>query len=435
MAAELELRIHGPCNFAITGEIERGDFETLVASLDQLIIQNEMGWTDGTRVCLDSPGGSVYEGVRIARFFYEEGISTYVGEGAICHSICAVMFMMGTVRGDEIARHHRTLHVHGSLGFHRIYTTLEDARDYTSGDMNEMFDFGVEGVLELMSLANLRNPAGYGRMIHPDLFALMLDTPSWEMELVDTVEEVIGFDIMLDGVAPFAAPTRVHFNNACENALGARTLIPTLQYGWGPMSGAVFAFEPISAHALWLSTEAEVTSLEGEILYRVQSLRSGYYTSNCTVKLGQHVDSPRVLLCARDGRTQVSIGECDRTFTYWPQTVLFHPATSIELLNEPLIQDFDAARFSNCTLQGVVSDCIQLVTFHHSDGEARVEHLFLIPDQEPVRIAVEADYYRDEAPDFFLDGLPAERVFDVSIGRDCLVATSQNIEICTLDAL
>ncbi len=70
-------------------------------------------------ICLNSPGGSVLEGVKLAKQFYKQGVGTVIPAGAECHSMCAILFMMGIAQGPEVSFVNRKLHVTGTLGFHR----------------------------------------------------------------------------------------------------------------------------------------------------------------------------------------------------------------------------------------------------------------------------------------------------------------------------
>lgn len=65
-----------------------------------------------------SPGGSLYEGLQIAAILHDNGIGTYVPEGANCESSCANVFLGGTSRI-----------LLGELGVHQFYSGAGDADD------------------------------------------------------------------------------------------------------------------------------------------------------------------------------------------------------------------------------------------------------------------------------------------------------------------
>ncbi len=85
----------------LTGEIKRNDsFELRRAMRDDQI----------DLVVAASPGGDLYEGLQIAAILHDNGIATYVPEGASCESSCANIFLGGTNRL-----------VVGELGVHQFY--------------------------------------------------------------------------------------------------------------------------------------------------------------------------------------------------------------------------------------------------------------------------------------------------------------------------
>ncbi|MEJ6390476.1 hypothetical protein [Gymnodinialimonas ulvae] len=431
-AAEIELHSSGPCNFSMTGPISQGDYAQLVEMRDEVIIRNQMGWTEGTRVCLDSEGGSVYEGVRIARFFYEEGVSTYVASGEICLSICGVMFMMGTIRGDEIARPERTLHVGGLLGFHRLYSTMDDAELFTSGEMNEMFNFGVESVFEILELANLRSPSGPGRMLHPDLLQLMLETPPNDMEFIDTVEEVVSFNIRLEGVTPVRTPDAFNYNAACENAIGALTIRPSMYYSGGVMSEEIFSLAPLPQYSVSTTLESETDVINGEPAYRVRTQRSGYYGSGCAVRSTVNVyeDHRSVSLCGYDERSYTQIGDCEGALRAWPEIIFHHPATDIALLAYDSGRSFDAARRTTCILQDAPEDCIQLAAIRIDRETHLLEHTFLTESGASVIVSVWADRHDGSLGNVLLNGEPAETLISSAMGISCVQPLNGETSFC-----
>src|SRR5215470_4817968 len=80
-------------------------------------------------VVLNSPGGSVAEGVTLGRFFYAAKIPTFVmGFGGICYSACSLAFLGG--RDRITGKPARFKMAGGSLGFHqfRINRTEEEKK-------------------------------------------------------------------------------------------------------------------------------------------------------------------------------------------------------------------------------------------------------------------------------------------------------------------
>ena len=83
------------CSLSLSGPIEPGDADDLKTFLAQNGIQ-EWDLYRKDRICLDSPGGSFSEGVKLAKLFNLRGIGTGVEAGKRCESACALAFMGGT---------------------------------------------------------------------------------------------------------------------------------------------------------------------------------------------------------------------------------------------------------------------------------------------------------------------------------------------------
>lgn len=85
----------------LTGAIKSNDsFELRRAMRDQKV----------ELVVTASPGGNLYEGLQIAAILHDNGIGTYIPEGASCESACAKVFLGGVNRL-----------VVGELGVHQFY--------------------------------------------------------------------------------------------------------------------------------------------------------------------------------------------------------------------------------------------------------------------------------------------------------------------------
>jgi hypothetical protein len=105
------------------GSIVSGDLERLHAFLDR---QPQRRFT---AIYLSSPGGSLYEGMRLGRYFKANRIKTVVEGGRECASACALAFLGGH---DENGLPWRSSSDNSSLGFHAFA-----ARGQGLQDMNE----------------------------------------------------------------------------------------------------------------------------------------------------------------------------------------------------------------------------------------------------------------------------------------------------------
>ena len=156
----LEYSIHendSPALNAIyaTGEISSGDSIRLETYLRTLPVKQHIA------VYLDSPGGSLTEGMDLGLFFRKMKIKTVIEGGEICASACALAFLGGT---DNKGQAWRSSSDNSLLGFHAFYSSDEQM------DPNQ-----VQHIVGLMLI--------YAQQVEAPLEALIAGflTPSEEM--------------------------------------------------------------------------------------------------------------------------------------------------------------------------------------------------------------------------------------------------------------
>jgi hypothetical protein len=88
-----------------------------------------------TVIYLDSPGGDVYEGLRLGRFFFEARIETAVDANSMCASACAYAFMGGH---DSAGNPHRVKYSTGTLGFHSPHCSCADVVQISANDARQV---------------------------------------------------------------------------------------------------------------------------------------------------------------------------------------------------------------------------------------------------------------------------------------------------------
>lgn len=88
----------------ISGQIVPGDYEKFAR------VSRDIGRVGG--VFLDSPGGVLGEGLRIAEATRQMGVATGVPNNATCTSMCAIIWLAGRTRLVASNAH---------IGFHAIY--------------------------------------------------------------------------------------------------------------------------------------------------------------------------------------------------------------------------------------------------------------------------------------------------------------------------
>lgn len=191
----------GRCAVSLSGVIEAGDTEKLIAVIQEPHQYQEHGAT----VCLEGPGGSLKEAVRIARAIAERSVITIVPEGGTCLSACAVAFMGGTIvlvepdpklqKGPQNARY---LHKSATLGFHAPALQIEAGR-YSEKAVESAF------VAATSALADIQNKLGiYLRgdsvMKFPySLLGVMLNFHGNDFVYVDSVERAGAWGIGVIG--------------------------------------------------------------------------------------------------------------------------------------------------------------------------------------------------------------------------------------------
>ena len=184
----------------VSGEMVDGDL---------LRLQTEIARMPPDRaitVYLDSPGGSLGEGVRMGQFFHSARITTAIkGQQGRCLSACAIAFLGGRDSGTGQPR--RIKPSTALLGFHAFRLTFDDKKVYTAQNMGEMV-----AVTQRISYALIE----YFREIKVDakFLPLMLKAPTEQMRLVGNDEALqLGFHVWDEGakrlIDPGAIRTRL----------------------------------------------------------------------------------------------------------------------------------------------------------------------------------------------------------------------------------
>lgn len=93
----------------IEGRIESGDADKFIRQINRMIDNDHLPLS---MVYLNSPGGNLYDAMRIGRIIRQLEIGTIVGFGQACHSSCALILLSG-----------RSRIVSGEIGFHRPFLT------------------------------------------------------------------------------------------------------------------------------------------------------------------------------------------------------------------------------------------------------------------------------------------------------------------------
>lgn len=258
------------CLVTLDGPIAAGDTETLLAVMkraatDSLyadtIWYNDYG--DGSppeidfrtplHLCLNSPGGSLAEAVKITETVNGR-LGTMIRPGARCESACALVFMAGSfdTGSDFGTLPSRHLHVLGQLGFHAPSLTVPDG-SYDAQTVARAYAISVQAT-ELI----FRNLVKF--QFAPSLAARMHSTPPEDMFYVSTVREAARWGISVIGVDRPSSFDDGVIKIACGNLYRATTDMstsdPDLWLGGGYLGNTVtrpdrvsFAYEGFGAEA------------------------------------------------------------------------------------------------------------------------------------------------------------------------------------------
>jgi hypothetical protein len=133
-----------------------------------------------TAIYLDSPGGHLYEGLRLGRFFHESKIKTVIeGNEGTCASACALAFLGG--RDAVSSKSWRAKSSSSRLGFHSFSRSFDHNKAYSSKDMEAVLQRAQFVVLDI---------ADYLRAIDTDLefLRVMFRASSDEMNWITNDE-------------------------------------------------------------------------------------------------------------------------------------------------------------------------------------------------------------------------------------------------------
>lgn len=192
------------CDQVLNGEITDGDLKEL-----EVAFPEDESNDRGTTLCLNSPGGSFLEGVRIARYLRKAGVPTKIRRSDVCLSACAVAFMGGATIADDSVVTNRELNVSGVLGFHAPYLLVKEGQ-YDKTSVENAYAAALLGVAELAQiLSQIDFPSR--------LMAEMLRKGSSDFYFIDRVGRAGEAGIELVG---YAHPTELadkHWIAACDN--------------------------------------------------------------------------------------------------------------------------------------------------------------------------------------------------------------------------
>lgn len=163
-ASAMEIKIIDDI-FTLSGEIRPGDYDRLIAYFKN----DPHGFVNVNSISLDSPGGSVPEAMKLAKFIKETSRNTMVVEGARCMSACFFLLVAG---GD------RFLNENGKLGIHRPYYDPVGYKFLSPTKAREAYEKLDDVVRQFLTAVRIPD----------DIVRVMFSTPSSSIKLFTASE-------------------------------------------------------------------------------------------------------------------------------------------------------------------------------------------------------------------------------------------------------
>jgi hypothetical protein len=161
--------------FLYKGPVAAGDLLNLQSQISRLRPDTAVA------MVLESPGGSLGEGVQLGRFFHRAKIITVVGRGTGCHSACSIAFLGG--RNAKTGKPMRIKSSMGLLGFHQFSLKFDPNKKYTKKDRDDMV-LAVQDITFAL--------VDYFKAIDEDLTFLpfMLRAPTEQIQLLSNEDAI-----------------------------------------------------------------------------------------------------------------------------------------------------------------------------------------------------------------------------------------------------
>lgn len=334
-SAEFTKAENPDCRIQMRGPIIKGDLERFLVAAGKYrgyenrgpdADESTLDTTGNDTICLDSPGGSLTEALRLAAHFYDKGVGTIIHKNQRCLSACSFMFMLGMARGEEGTSYiHRKMHPTAHLGFHRPEIALDEDKAFNGAAVKKSFDIAILSSLNLIEISNSKKPGNPEAMIPADLLKAAFSHRGQDFFYIDTIDKLGRWEIDLLNLDVELLPpmNKTMAWNACEN-----------QFRWKyDLSKEFTSLERLIKE---YSTERVVSfrDAEGATIYEVTGSDDGLVASGCFIKR-QYKD---VYSCGYNEFIGVSLGlgACKRDDydkNIWPiynsNLSMFEPQTQI----------------------------------------------------------------------------------------------------------
>lgn len=233
------------CDIRVSGNLSEGDAEKLrhhILAGDQSIAKRYGSYLEAgqalighrppqnRRVCFNSNGGSLLEGLKVAEVLVELRKGSAVAPGDVCESACALAFMGGAVKVPDVEGadySDRVIHPSALLGFHSP-SLLVNAGQYNEAGVKAAYEVALKSIGTILEARRKNYSAMVGETDElssfsykfPDtLFIEMINTTPDSMRYIQTVGEASQWGIT---VAPTKLPEKGEvsartFASVCDN--------------------------------------------------------------------------------------------------------------------------------------------------------------------------------------------------------------------------
>lgn len=193
----------GMCTIQMDGAMQAGDADRLKEALGTSA-------PGQVNLCLNSPGGSFSEALRVIEFIAKAGrpIRTIVNRGAECYSACALVLMGGR---DAENKPDRKLHIRGTVGFHAPFIK-PGAANYDASVLERANRESLRAIASFLKT----NPKEF---FPEDLLVKSLLKPPNEFLSVETVRDAGTWQIDLIGYRKPKRLTKAGLDQACASDL------------------------------------------------------------------------------------------------------------------------------------------------------------------------------------------------------------------------
>ncbi len=197
------------CHYRLSGTLENGD----LAKLDAVAI-------NGGLLCLDSPGGSYGEALRIIDYMQKQKMQgTRLEEGATCESACAIIFMAGIHYSFEVGEFPwREMHRTARLGFHSPALVVPEGT-YDATSVGKAYTVALASMADALGKLVLKRDFDGTVWMQPSLLGIMLATAPENLEHVDTVGEAGRWRIKVLPDLPSASLDEETLKRFCRNIM------------------------------------------------------------------------------------------------------------------------------------------------------------------------------------------------------------------------